>query len=459
MPNVPSTPAIPATLAGGSSPTPPASKRGLPKIAIFALVALTLVIVGVVSFGFVSKLGKKAAPTEITWWGLWNDEAIYQPLIDEYQTEHPKVTIKYQMQAPQDYRERLTSALAKGAGPDIFTFHQSWVPMFSKDLDNLPASVMSASDIAQNYFPTVSTDLVSGTGIVGIPLGYDALTLFVNEDIFKNEGLEFPVTWDDVRADAKILTKTENGVITQAGVALGRTENVDHWQVIIALMMLQNGVNLAKPQGQLAEDAISFFTLFSSVDRVWDETLPPSTDAFASGKLAMYFAPSWRYFNIKEENPDLNFRTIPLPQVAKEDPSESDVAYASYWAQGVWTRSLNKDAAWDFLKFISSKDSLEKIYKQETLARGFGEVYPRVDMVNTLLEHPILGSVAKLATVSQGWYLADRTFDGDTGINTQIGKYFEDAINAVNKGTAVGEATTTLTAGVKQVLAQYGLTK
>jgi ABC-type glycerol-3-phosphate transport system substrate-binding protein len=440
--------------------TPPVPKRKFPKkIFVFVIIAVFLAISIPLVFRIISNVGKKAAPVEITWWGLWEEGSVYKAAIDEYQTANPNVKINYLKQSPQDYRERLTSALAKGAGPDIFAFHQSWVPMFSKDLDNVPASFMSASDIAQNYYPTVSTDLVSGTGVVGIPLGYDALTLFINEDIFKNDGIDPPTTWIDLREKARMLTKTENGVITQAGVALGRTENVDHWPMIIALMMLQNGVNLAKPEGQRAEDAISFFTIFSNTDHVWDETLPPSTDFFAAGKLAMYFGPSWRYFNIKEQNPDLNFRTVPLPQLAKEDPNEPDVSYATYWAQGVWTRSPKKDKAWDFLKFISSKDSLEKIYKQASIERGFGEIYPRMDMANLLLEHPILGSIVKLAPNAQGWYLADRTFDGDTGINTQLAKYFGDAINAVNKGTNVTEATATLASGIKQVLTQYGVTK
>jgi ABC-type glycerol-3-phosphate transport system substrate-binding protein len=224
-------------------------------------------------------------------------------------------------------------------------------------------------------------------------------------------------------------------------------------------MMLQNGVNMSKPQGKLAEDALVFYTLFSKTDGVWNETLPPSTSAFAAGKLAMYFGPSWRYFNIKEQNPDLNFRTVPLPQLPKGDPNEPNVSYATYWATGVWTRSSNKDQAWAFLKFIASKDSLEKEFAQASASRGFGEAYPRVDLANSLLEHPILGSIIKLAPEAQSWFLADRTFDGATGINAQIKKYFEDAINAVNKGDSAQDALEPLTLGVQQILSQYGLIK
>jgi multiple sugar transport system substrate-binding protein len=335
-----------------SAPAPPKPKRKFPKF----LVIIFVVAVLAAGLYFAAKLilprFMPQNQATLTWWGLWEDESVVKPLIAEYENGHPNVKINYELQSPQDYRERLTNALAKGNGPDIFRFHNTWVPMFSNELDSIPASIMSSSDYAQSYYPVIASDMASGTGIVGVPLGYDALTLYVNEDIFERENVAYPTTWVEVREAAKILTKKENDVITQAGVALGRTENVDHWPEILALMMLQNGVSLSNPTGKLAEDALTFYTLFSTTDGVWDETLPASTTAFANGKLAMYFGTSWRAFEIKQQNPDLKFNTIPLPQLPKEKATDPDISYASYWVEGVWERSPNKDVAWDFLNFI-----------------------------------------------------------------------------------------------------------
>jgi len=397
---------------------------------------------------------------EITWWGLWEDEAAVAPLIAEYQVKNPKVTIKYVRQSQQDYRERLTNALAKGAGPDIFTFHNSWTPMFKNDLEPLPATVMSASEFAQIFYPVATSDLMVGTGILGLPLEYDALTLFVNDDLFAAAGLTPPTTWDDLRKDAIALTKKdEGGVILQSGVALGRTENVDHWPEILALMMLQNGVDLTKPTGKLAQDALSFFTLFSATDGVWDATLPTSTTMFAGGKLAMYLAPSWRAFEIAQTNPSLKFSTVPLPQLPKASSGQKDVAYATYWVEGVWAKSKSKLAAWGFLKFLSSQDSLAKMYANAAKQRAFGEPYPRADMAGLINNHPVLGSIITKAPSARSWYLQSRTFDGPTGINSLIDKYFEDAVNAVAAGGDAGKVLETAAQGVTQVLRQYGAAK
>jgi len=447
------------TPASSNTPQPLTPKRrGFPKKIILILLA-GLSIMAFVYFviTFLGKNKSKNASGELTWWGLWEDERYIKPIIDEFEKENPGVTVKYLRQSQQDYRERLSNAFAKGEGPDIFRFHNTWAPMFAKELDQMPASVMAPADFVENYYPIITENATGQNGIVGIPLGYDALTLYINEDLFNEAQLDPPTTWVELRERAKLLTKYENGVISQAGVALGRTENVDHWQEVIGLMMLQNGVNMNNPVGQLTEDALVFYTLFSSTDKVWDETLPPSTTAFASGKLAMYFGPSWRYFNIKEANPDLNFRTVPLPQLPKESPDEPNVSYATYWLEGVWTRGENKDLAWKLLKKVSEKENLEKTYTLASQARGFGEAYPRIDMANSLIEHPILGSIMKLAPEAQSWYLADRTFDGTTGINSQIGKYFADAISAIYNRETPSDAVETLAQGVSQVLAQYGL--
>lgn len=430
----------------------------------FLIVLVVLLILGGIGFFVYKSLSttKTTSSGEITWWGLWEDEKIIKPLIADFEKSHEGVKINYVRQSQKDYRERLTSAFAKGAGPDIFMFHNSWTPMFRNDFDTLPASVINPADYAKSFYKIAQSDLTVGNGIVGIPLMYDSLAFYINEDIFNKAGKSPPTTWDELRILARQLTvKDDQGIITQSGVALGRTENVDHWPEILALMMIQNGVDLASPIGQTAEDALTYFTIFSTVDGVWDATLPSSTQAFAGGKLAMYFGPSWRTFEIEQANPNLKFKTMPLPQLPKDSPTEPDISYASYWAQGVSSKSEMKSTAWEFVKFMSEKSNLQKFYTNAVASgRGFGEPYPLVEMAGVLADHPILGPIMAQANGARSWYLYSRTFDGPTGINSQMANYFGDAINAVATGKSAPDvALQTVAVGVKQILTQYRLVK
>jgi ABC-type glycerol-3-phosphate transport system substrate-binding protein len=453
-----SNPAVPP----GATNAPPqvvVPKKKIPKVLLIVVgVVLLVVVLALVIVKFVGIGGKKASGN-ITWWGLWEDGKVVAPLISSYESSHPGIKITYIAQSKEDYRERLSNSLAKGEGPDIFTLHNTWVPMFKSSLDSLPSSAMTAADYSKNFYPVITSDLSYGNSIVGLPIGYDALTLYINQDIFDKAGKTPPTTWDDLRALARELTiKDDKGAIVQSGVALGRTENVDHWQEILALLMIQNGVDLTNPVGKNAEDALTFFTLFSSTDGVWNDTLPTSTQAFEGGKLAMYFAPSWRAFEIQQKSPNLKFKTVPLPQLPKDNPDEPDIAYATYWVQGVWSKSPNKLAAWNFLTYLTSTDSLQKLYQNESAVRSFGEPYPRTDMASLLANHPIVGPIIAQAPGARSWYLASRTFDGATGINTQISNYFGDAVNAVATGQkSVTDALATAAKGIGQVLAQYGI--
>lgn len=428
------------------------------KIVIIGL--LVLGFLGAVIFG-ISRLRTQSVVSQevnLTWWGLWEDASLVQPVVDEYEKANPKVKISYIKQSHQDYRERLSSSLARGSGPDIFRYHNTWVPMLRSELAPLPSEIMDAAAYTNTFYPVAVQDLTVSGKITGIPLMIDGLALFVNEGLFEEAGVASPSTWEDVRRVALALTKRDGqGQITQAGIALGTTNNTDHWQDVVGLMFLQNGADLTNPTGKRAEDALLFYTLFVLTDKVWDETLPPSTLAFSGGRLAMYLGPSWRVFEIRKQNPNIRFRVLPVPQLPKLSPDDRDITWASYWVEGVWERSQKKNEAFRFLKFLSEKEQLEKLYTNAAKVRLFGEPYPRQDVASLLLDDPLVGAYIKQAPTARSWYLAGSTFDGPTGINSRLSKYFEDAINSILKGETPDRVVDTLRQGVQQVLGTYGI--
>ena len=395
-------------------------------------------ILGILVFAFL-KLSPGSFPLiggggDVVWWGIQHDPSVYSPLIQEFESQNPGITVRYEKQSRVNYRERLTNALASGQGPDIFEIHNSWPPMFTNQLSTLPSSIMGRDEFEASFYPVISSDLSRQDGFIAMPLEYDAITLFINQDIFAEAAKTAPETWDDLRALATELTqKDDRGAIIQSGAALGITENVDYWPDILALMFYQNRANLAQPnqcaQNCLGADAISFYTLFQRLG-VWDRTLPASTLAFANGKLAMFFAPSSVANEILRINPNLKFRTVTLPQLPKNTPSDPDFSYTSYWAQGVWEKSRNKETAWKLLKFLSTQEALERLHANIKTAEFFGKVSPRPNMNLLLREDPVLGSVVRLAPDGGSWYLADKTNDGETGINSQVNALFEEVLTS-----------------------------
>jgi ABC-type glycerol-3-phosphate transport system substrate-binding protein len=307
-------------------------------------------------------------------------------------------------------------------------------------------------------FYLVNTDFNLNSSILGMPLEYDALTLYINEDIFSTALKTPPTNWDEFEKLASELTVKENEkTIVQSGAAMGLTQNVDYWPEIIGLMLYQNKANPAKLAGDTSVDVFSFYAAFKSLN-VWDTTLPKSTSQFAKGKLAMYFGPAKAAQKIVEENSAVHFKTIPLPQLRKSNPNDPDFSYATYWAEGVWSKSVNRRIAWEFLKFLTSSESLQKINAAVKEKEGFARIYPRPDINISLRDDKILGSVVFLANDAKSWYLADQTFDGIKGINSQVNGVFKGVVDSWRTQTSakVFQATN---ASVAKILSEYSSTK
>jgi multiple sugar transport system substrate-binding protein len=461
---------------GGSEPPKPSqpSEAGKPasesklvkkspfaKIVPFLIGAVVIILLVVLVVKFLLPVLKKGdsgtvSPKDqisLIYWGLWEPTEAIQPIITEYESSHPGIKIQYEQVSYKDYRVRLQSALASkkndpSTGPDIFRIHASWLPMMKGYLYPISSDILKTDD----YFAPIQTDLVVKNQWQAVPLMFDCLSLFYNEDLLRTAGQKVPSTWEELQTAALDLTVYDaGGNIQTAGVALGTANNVDHFSDILALMMLQNNASLSDPTNELASDAMTFYTLFSTRDKVWDSTLPNSTYAFATGKVAMIFAPSWRAFDIKNINPELNFKTAVVPQLP-----DSKVAWSSYWVEGIAQTSKYKKEAQAFLEYLSSDEILRKLYDSQSKVRLFGEVYPKTALAEELNSDPIVGSFVSQGNDARSWYMS--SFTHDDGLNDSIIKYYEDAVNAiVNEGEEVQSVLTTVSSGVNQVLSTYNI--
>jgi multiple sugar transport system substrate-binding protein len=420
------------------------------------VIILFLALILGLFFGVRFIMGRVSGGSEVTltYWGLWENDATVQNIIAGFEATHPKTKVTYVKQSPRQYRERLQNAITRGEGPDVFRFHNTWVPMLRNELAAAPSSVMTAAEFASTFYPTASADMVGGQSIYGMPIMIDGLGLYYNEDLFAAAGVAVPSTWEELLAIVpKLTVRSENTILTSA-IALGTTGNVEHFSDIVATMMMQNGAKLSVPTGTQAEEALVFYRKFANPSDpvyTWNETLDNSVFAFASGKVAMILAPSWRVFDVKQINPQLRFRVAPIPQL----PGNT-VTWASYWAEGVSNKSKNQQQAWEFIQYITSAESTTKLYTEAAKTRLFGEPYARVDQGNSLIDDPYVGAFIKQAATAKSFPLASRTFDN--GLNDKLIKYVEDAVNAVGQGTAPTAALQTVANGFAQVLGSYGLT-
>ena len=406
-----------------------------------------------------SLFGEGEKDVELTYWGLWENSDVINPLIDSfiqsYEAENPRVdvTINYEKRSfgsLEQYKTALLTRLGQGTGPDIFRLHNSWVESLSSEMAALPSTVLSEENYALRFYPVALSEAKVGAEIFAIPLEYDGLVVLYNKELFEGVNVSEKLkTWENFRQEAVRLTEWEDndaqkGKILQSGAALGTASNVSHSADLLSLFLAQSGIEpLTELETQAAADALTFYTNFSVKDRVWDDTLPFSINAFANGQVAMIIVPSWRALDVASLSPQLEFAAVPLPQLPS--PPEGGIHWATFWVEGVSKDSENTDVAWKFLEFLTREEQQRAFFSKVAESRSFGEPYALRSLAEGVADHDILGPLLSGAVTG----VSNKTVDFSG--NTSYADALKQAIDDVIAGKKVLEALKTAQATIDQL--------
>jgi len=431
-------------------------KKKTPLIIVGVVGIFVLIILVTLLAKLFGGSGEAEQPVKLTFWGVYQSENNIGELIKAYSTEHPNVEITYTlMDAKDNYRERIIERTKNGTGPDIFRFHNTWVSSLRDLFAPAPQTVTTAEDFAKIYYPVIAKDLVLENQVIGFPYNLDGLVLVYNENLLKGAGISAaPKDWEElIDVSRKVTVKDESGTIVTAGIALGGAESISHFSDILGMMFLQNNVDLKSLEGNAnAETVLITYTDFIlGASNVWEENLGNSLNAFAEEKVAMIFVPTWEIEVLRQLNPDLTLKVAPVPQIRGGNKKN----IANYWADGVSRGSKNQAAAWDFLKFLSEKENQAKLYELEVKSgRLFGNIYPRMDMADVLLDNEYLAPLVKDANILDSMPLISRTYDH--GLNDEfVEGYLKDAINSLLLNSSSQDAMYRLVEGAKDVFPRY----
>ena len=112
--------------------------------------------------------------------------------------------------------EKLTTAVASGAGPDILQIGLSKLRTFADAGALLPLDDELADHpaLAPDNFPAGVSGTATSVGgqIVSVPWTSDTRVLFTRTDILAENGIDAPpATWEELREDAKVLAGRGEG--------------------------------------------------------------------------------------------------------------------------------------------------------------------------------------------------------------------------------------------------------
>jgi multiple sugar transport system substrate-binding protein len=238
------------------------------------------------------------------WEGWTGVEAkTFTHLLAEYNKAHPGVKVSSLYVNNDNTLQKVQTAVAGGAPPDIAYLYGSWAPNVAKISSVVTlTNVVKQASVNWNDFFVGERDVATVNGrVIGIPALVDNLAVVYNKTLFAKAHLPLPSanwTWPQFTADAKKLTVPSIKQFGTAYVTPGSEDTVWHWE---ALLWAAGGQILNSGNTKAAFDSPAGLTALNTLRTmaVTDHSmyLDPTDSAYAnlfnSGKIGMLVTGPW----------------------------------------------------------------------------------------------------------------------------------------------------------------------
>ncbi|MEK7126617.1 MAG: extracellular solute-binding protein, partial [Patescibacteria group bacterium] len=98
---------------------------------------------------------------ELTYYKMFDDGSVIDPVIKEYEATHPGLKIKYKKFTNFDeYQKVVLNEMAEGEGPDIFSMQNTWFMSNYKKIAPMPTDLGSTEDFLNTFVDVAFKDLV-----------------------------------------------------------------------------------------------------------------------------------------------------------------------------------------------------------------------------------------------------------------------------------------------------------
>lgn len=350
---------------------PKAKPQLLRKILLITIIILVglMVLVMIVRILTSPKTTSQQKVT-LEYWGLMDDPEVMQPLIAQYQKDHPNVEIRYVKKEFTDdvsrYKDLVYTRLVEKTGPAIFQAHITWMPKFYAEVSPLNTTIAPQQFRERFYSVLSGSCMTSKEDILCMPLRYDGLALYYNKDLFDEVNAVPPETWQEATDIARTLTRTDKTeTLLRSGIASGSVKNVKYAADILSLFLAQSEITI--PSTITNPKTVEVFTYYANLvkkEGLWSELYPDSTTAFATAKTAMMVAPLSEREKVLALNPTLRFGIAPVPQIPVLNGKTTKIGWTNTWVESVSAdlTEREKQEAGQFLAWLSLPEQQTQWY-------------------------------------------------------------------------------------------------
>ncbi len=302
-------------------------------------------------------------------WAIGAEGDRLETLLKEFHERHPQLQVNVQQIPWTAAHEKLLTAFAGHATPDLCQLGNTWIPEFAAlgSLEELTPRVQTSSVIdPSDYFPGIWQTNVMNRQLLGIPWYVDTRVLFYRRDLLSQAGIEAPPTsWTEWR-DAMTKVQAKLGS-DRFSILLPTNE----WEQIV-ILGLQTRDPLLRQQARfgnfrsagfrrafhfylsLFRDGLAPIVANTEIANVWLE--------LARGTYAMYITGPWNMGEFRRRmTPEACARwaTAPLPAPDGQAPG---LSLAGGCSLVVFRRSRHAAEAWKVIEFLSDPEMQVRFY-------------------------------------------------------------------------------------------------
>ncbi len=282
----------------------------------------------------------------------------------------------------------VTEATLAGKGPDIALFLGGEYPvnLAARGLLEDLSTREGFDSITERCHPEATVQYTYDGGIYAVPLSQSFPVMFYRRDVLNEIGVDtLPETWDDLTDMLPALQRNH----LRAGLVLPPANISPSTEPghTFALLMLQKGLNYYN-EGMTATSfdstaAVQAFEKWTDfyTDYRFEQVYDPFS-RFRDGTYPVVIQNYTFYNQLKSAAPEINglwdFTLVPGTRL--EDGSVSHAANSGGSGAVMFTKTKDKDAAWEFIRWFSSTD-VQASYG--TLVEGLLGTMGRYDAANT----------------------------------------------------------------------------
>lgn len=353
-------------------------------LLMFAVIAIGSVV-ALASFKGFSVNAVNPYGDKVVIWGTL-DKPIFTSVILDIQDDDKNFNVVEYSQVDEDsFESVLVNAIAEGRGPDAIVLSHTDLVTLRPKLQPFSYSSISKRTLRDAYVDGAEIFALED-GLYAMPFLVDPLLMYWNRDLFSTGGIATPpATWENLTSTVERLTlrdATRN--IQQATVAFGEYTNVLHPKEVLLTLLHQSGSRLveesrdryviainktAGSQGaQPLYSVAQFYTEFSnnaSPLYSWNRTFQDDRSAFLGEKLALYFAPGSEYPRLLQQNPNLNFDAVSVPQGSGATVKR---VYGEFYGLSLLKSSSNQQGTYRAILKLTTPTATSKLAEKLNLA-------------------------------------------------------------------------------------------